>query len=79
MSLGTPVISSNTASIPEIAGDAAILVNPYDARQISEAIRTVDADEGLRTTLSARGSQRAQLFTQQQYLERLKNVYRNYL
>ena len=39
MLLGTPVISSTASSIPEVAGDAALLVDPYDARQISDAIR----------------------------------------
>ena len=79
MLLGTPVISSNTSSIPEIAGNAAILVDPYDAHQISEAIRSVDADEGLRTALSQKGAERAQLFSFDRYLTRLKDVYNKYL
>ena len=79
MMLGTPVISANTASIPEVAGDAAILTNPYDTREISEAIRMVDADEGLRDSLVRRGLARAQLFSMDSYMRRLDAVYRKCL
>ncbi len=58
MSLGTPVITSNTASIPEVAGDAALLVDPYDPRAIADAIKTISTDAALRETLSARGGRR---------------------
>ena len=75
MLLGTPVISANTSSIPELAGDAALLVDPYDTKQIAEAIRSLDADEALRTALSARGTARAQLFSHHNYCRRLNEVY----
>ena len=75
MLLGTPVISSNTSSIPEIAGDAAVLVDPYDTRQIADAIRSVDSDSGLRKALSDKGMNRATLFSRGRYLERLHGVY----
>src|SRR5688572_7369446 len=42
MLLGTPVLSSRTSSIPEVAGDAALLVNPYDPREIAEGVRALD-------------------------------------
>jgi glycosyltransferase involved in cell wall biosynthesis len=79
MSLGTPVISSNTASIPEVAGDAAILVNPYDTRAIADAIKSVNADEGLRASLVARGYEQAKLFSEEAYQARLKTVYDRFL
>jgi glycosyltransferase involved in cell wall biosynthesis len=79
MLLETPVISSKTASVPEVAGDAAILVNPYDTREIAEAIRAIDADEGLRRHLVEKGLARAELFSMERYRHRLNAVYRRYL
>lgn len=79
MLLGTPVISANTASVPEVAGNAAILVDPYDTRQISEAIRAVDADEGLRKHLVEKGLLQAELFSAERYKRRLNLVYRKCL
>ena len=79
MILGTPVISSTTASIPEVAGDAAILVNPYDTREIADAIRTLDGDEALRDSLVERGLAQAKLYSQDVYKERLSNVYNKFL
>ncbi|MBV8910251.1 MAG: glycosyltransferase family 4 protein, partial [Gammaproteobacteria bacterium] len=79
MSLGTPVISSNTASIPEVAGQAAVLVNPYDTRAIAQAIQSVNEDEGLRASLVARGHEQAKLFSEEAYLARLRTVYDRFL
>jgi glycosyltransferase involved in cell wall biosynthesis len=79
MLLGTPVISSNTASIPEVAGDAALLVDPYDTRQLAEAIRRIDADEGLRASLSQRGLKQCARFSPEEYRKRLTTVYRGFL
>jgi glycosyltransferase involved in cell wall biosynthesis len=79
MLLGTPVISSTTASIPEVAGDAALLVNPYDTREIAEALRSIDADEGLRRDLTERGLLQANLFSAQAYRTRLNSVYQRLL
>jgi glycosyltransferase involved in cell wall biosynthesis len=55
MMLGTPVLSSNVSSIPEVAGDGALLVNPYDTNAIRDGIRAMDSDEGLRSALTDRG------------------------
>jgi glycosyltransferase involved in cell wall biosynthesis len=79
MLLGTPVISSATASIPEVAGDAGVLVNPYDTRAIAEAIRSVDADEGLRQSLVERGLVQAGQFSVENYNRRLSAVYRMFV
>jgi glycosyltransferase involved in cell wall biosynthesis len=75
MLLGTPVISSNTASIPEVAGDAAMLVNPYDTREIADSIRLIDSDEGLRDSLVAKGYIQAGLFSEERYKDKLNSVY----
>jgi glycosyltransferase involved in cell wall biosynthesis len=52
---GCPVITSTTSSLPEVAGDAALLVDPQDTVAIAAAIRRIAADSGLRTTLVERG------------------------
>lgn len=77
MLLGTPVITSNTASIPEVAGDAAIQVDPYDTRAIASAILRLDSDEGLRSELAVMGVRQAQLFSEKLYQTRLNTVYSN--
>jgi glycosyltransferase involved in cell wall biosynthesis len=75
MHLGTPVMTSNTASLPEVAGDAALLVDPYDTRAMAEAIRALDTDAALRAELSARGPRRAALFDAARYEARLGALY----
>lgn len=75
MMLGTPVICSNTASLPEVAGDAALMVDPYSTREIAKAIRQMDADADLREELSRRGVAQAQHFSPEAYRERLSRLY----
>jgi glycosyltransferase involved in cell wall biosynthesis len=75
MSLGTPVITSNTSSLPEVAGDAAMMVDPYDIEALTRAIREVDADAGLRAELSRRGPAQARLFSPAAYDARLRELY----
>lgn len=79
MLLGTAVITSNTASIPEVAGEAAISVNPYDSRAIADAIRMIDADDDLRVELVARGLKQAKLFSEDIYRARLAGVYEKFV
>ncbi len=63
---GIPVITSNVTSMPEIAGNAALIVDPYKPEQISEAmIRLASASE-LRNELIVKGHERASIFTWQQ-------------
>ena len=75
MSLGTPVITSNVSSLPEVAGDAAILVNPLDIDAIGRAIMAVDRDEDLCAELSRKGLSRAQQFSMRQYQEKVARLY----
>lgn len=76
MTLGTPVITSNTSSLPEVAGDAALLVDPYDVRSISKAIAELDSDPGLVGQLSAIGRKQAAAFSHDVYMQRLGAFYR---
>jgi len=63
MACGTSVITSNLASMPEVAGDAALLVDPYRVESIADAMAQVAADSQLRATLRQRGLARAQQFS----------------
>ena len=68
---GTPVITSNVTSMPEIAGDAALLVDPFNARDIASAMQKVSGDEALRKSLIAKGYERAPKFTWDKSAKRL--------
>lgn len=63
MACGTPVITSNLSSLPEVAGDAAILVNPYDVAEITDAMQTVASEGGVRSQLRSAGLARASQFS----------------
>jgi glycosyltransferase involved in cell wall biosynthesis len=63
MACGTPVIASNRASIPEVVGDAAILVNPENDQEIASAMLRLLKDDNLRQELIKKGHQRIRFFT----------------
>jgi glycosyltransferase involved in cell wall biosynthesis len=63
MACGTAVICSNTSSLPEVAGDAALLVDPLDVEGLTEALARVVDDEELRARLRQRGPLQAAKFT----------------
>ncbi len=63
MACGTPVITSNCSSMPEIAGEAGLLVDPYSAENIAFAMQQLGGDADLRARLSAAGLKRSQHFT----------------
>lgn len=60
---GVPLITSKVTSMPEVAGDAALLVDPFDVHDIAKAMCTLAEDENLRKELIARGLQRCRTFT----------------
>ena len=63
MACGTPVITSNLSSLTEVAGDAAILIDPYKVEEITDAMQAIANDSGLRSHLSQLGLQRAKQFS----------------
>jgi glycosyltransferase involved in cell wall biosynthesis len=75
MSLGTPVLASNTASMPEVVGEAALKVDPYDLRALVEGIRALDSDADLLGRLAEAGPMRAQEFSPERYQARLSKLY----
>jgi glycosyltransferase involved in cell wall biosynthesis len=66
-----PVITSNVTSMPEVAGDAALLVEPHNVDSISEALGKIYSDKDLRNTLIRQGRQQRELFSWQKSAERL--------
>jgi glycosyltransferase involved in cell wall biosynthesis len=75
MLLGTPVVTSGVSSLPEVAGDAALLVNPYDVSAIARAIRQIVEDQDLHSELSIRGRTQAALFSVDRYRQRVAQLY----
>jgi glycosyltransferase involved in cell wall biosynthesis len=75
MTLGTPVLTSRTSSIPEIAGDAALMIDPYDPRAIAEGIQALATNDALCAELSRKGLEQAERFSERAYVERLHGVY----
>ena len=75
MQLGTAVITSTTSSLPEVAGDAALLVDPYDVRGLIGAMQTLDGDPDLCRDLGARGVAQASFFSEDRYRGRLDTLY----
>jgi glycosyltransferase involved in cell wall biosynthesis len=76
MSCGTPVITSNTTSLPEVTGDAAILINPHLFEEIGEGIEKLLNNQGLRKEFSEKGLERAQKFKWDKTAEKTIEVYR---
>jgi len=60
-----PVICSNTSSFPEVVGEAALMIDPYNFEELAWAIKEVWQDNNLRTDLIARGLARAKNFSWQ--------------
>ena len=76
MACGTPVICSNTSSLPEVAGAAALLVDPLDTAALADALRHVLTDGDLRADLRRRGLAQAARFTWTQTAAATLAVYR---
>ncbi|WP_083810054.1 glycosyltransferase family 4 protein [Methanothermococcus okinawensis] len=75
MACGTPVITSNTSSLPEVVGDAGIMINPYNVDELAKAMNEVLTNEGLREELSKKGLERAKLFSWKKCAEEHLKVY----
>jgi len=79
MACGTPVICSNTSSLLEVAGQAAVLVDPLNVGALTEALRRVLTDEALRAELRAKGLERAAQFTWKETARQTLAVYEQVL
>ncbi len=79
MACGTPVITSNLSSLPEVTGDAALLVNPYNIEEMTEAMRNIAQDSQLRSHLHSLSLQRASQFSWAKTGQKTMEVLQQYL
>jgi glycosyltransferase involved in cell wall biosynthesis len=79
MASGTPVITSRVSSLPEVVGDAALLIDPYDPEAIAEAMDRVLSDAVLRADLRERGLVRARHFSWERSIGRVREIYQEVL
>lgn len=76
MACGTPVVTANTSSLPEVVGQAGLTVDPLDVEELAEAMRQVLDDEALRQEMRERGLQRAKGFSWTKTAQETVQVYR---
>jgi glycosyltransferase involved in cell wall biosynthesis len=79
MSCGVPVLTSSVSSLPEVAGDAALIRDPTDVDALADGIRELATNEGLRSELSVKGLARAKRFTWTNAAEQTLASYRRML
>lgn len=75
LACGTPVVASNVSSLPEVLGDAALLVDPYSPQSIRHGIRKLLDNKSLRDELRDKGLKRAQSFSWEQSTRRVLRIY----
>ncbi|ELR96682.1 glycosyltransferase family 1 protein [Gloeocapsa sp. PCC 73106] len=76
MTLGAPVITSNTSSLPEVAGDCALLINPQDYLELGEAMIRIISDRQLRQELVKKGKARSKLYSWEKTAQATLEAYR---
>jgi len=79
MAAGVPVVTSNRSALPEVAGEAALLVNPEDTEELAAALRRLTREDELRLQLVRLGTLRARLFTWDRAVRETWDVYRRVL
>jgi glycosyltransferase involved in cell wall biosynthesis len=75
MSCGIPVITSNISSIPEVVGDAGILIDPYDTSNLMNALGVLLNDDNLKASLSKKGLEKSKEFSWEKTAEKTLDVY----
>jgi glycosyltransferase involved in cell wall biosynthesis len=75
MACGTPVITSNVSSLPEVVGDAAMLIEPHDVCNLAQAMHRILTDNQLRQTMKSRGLDRASKFSWAQSARQILRTY----
>jgi glycosyltransferase involved in cell wall biosynthesis len=79
MAAGVPIVTSNCSALPEVAGDAALLVDPQDTTAIGGALRRLSEDRGLAENLTQRGLERVREFRWEEAARRTWAVYQDLL
>jgi len=77
MKVGTPVVASNVTAMPDVAGDAGVLVDPHDVDAMAEGINRVLRDADLRQTLQRRGFERAAAYSWESACQQYLDLYRD--
>jgi glycosyltransferase involved in cell wall biosynthesis len=75
MACGTPVITSNTSSMPEVAGDAALLIDPFNPQEITEAMIKITTDHSLKEELTKKGLVQAAKFSWRAMAQNVLKIY----
>ena len=75
MANGTPVVTSNVSSLPEVVGDAAVVVNPENVFEIARGLRDALLDDDLRATLITKGLEQLKRFNWQNTAKEVLNTY----
>ncbi len=75
MACGCPVVAANTSSLPEVVGEAGIMVNPYDTSSLVQAMRRVLTDDRLRDNMVRKGLEQSKKFSWQKTAELTRQVY----
>ena len=79
MACGCPVITSNTSSLPEVVGDAGIMIDPYDIDSLKESMLKILTDPELREEMSRKSLERAEIFSWKKTAKETWNVYEDAL
>ncbi|HKO07859.1 MAG TPA: glycosyltransferase, partial [Alphaproteobacteria bacterium] len=79
MSQGAAVISSNVSAVPEILGDAGLLIDPRDVESLAAAMRRLEEEPALRGELVERAARRARRFSWQEAARKVAEIYREAL
>jgi glycosyltransferase involved in cell wall biosynthesis len=77
-SLGTPVLASQVTALPEVSGDAALLVNPYNTKDIAHALQHLLTDSEFRDRLAQKGLERAKEFSWQKSASQILTAFENF-
>jgi glycosyltransferase involved in cell wall biosynthesis len=75
MACGCPVVTSNISSLPEVVGQAGMLIDPYNVQELAEALRRVLEDATLAYRLREKGLERAGLFSWQRCAQQTQAIY----
>ncbi|VAW34696.1 hypothetical protein MNBD_GAMMA01-1868, partial [hydrothermal vent metagenome] len=75
MQYNCPVICSGITSLPEVAGDAALYIDPYDYKDIRSKISAIINDTNLRNSMIEKGKKRVEFFSPKNYANRLEQAY----
>ncbi len=76
MACGCPVVTSNTSSLPEVVGEAGLMVNPYDIDSLAQAMRQVLTDSELRDNMVRKGLEQSKRFSWEKAAEQTLEVYK---